>query len=105
MINHDFSIKNKHENLLNEFFVFRRHFNSVNKRFLHTGFASYMEYAGVDNIKPDWKIMRDFIVKDVLRAMGTDSSRYTHPLSQPVTNSHQIEEMFDDISYEKGWFC
>ena len=46
--------------------------------------------------------MGDFVVDQVLVGMATDSSRYTHPISVRVSNSQQIKEMFDPISYNKG---
>jgi len=32
---------------------------------LNEGFASYLEYEGVDNIHPEWKIVRDFRQKHI----------------------------------------
>ena len=61
-----------------------------------------MQFQGVDKVYPDWEIMSQFAVKSVLPAMTFDSFNHTHPLSRAVTNSRQIAEMFDSISYEKG---
>jgi len=61
-----------------------------------------MQYKGVDHIKPSWDIMSEIVTSEVLPAMYTDSSHFTHPITVPVTNTRQIQEMFDAISYSKG---
>ena len=67
-----------------------------------SGFASYMEFEGVNHIRPQWDVMSEIVTSKVLKAMDTDTSHYTHPISVPVTNTRQIQEMFDAISYQKG---
>lgn len=35
--------------------------------------------------------------------MEVDSLSSSHPVSTPVENPTQIQEMFDDVSYDKVW--
>nr|XP_026693041.1 endoplasmic reticulum aminopeptidase 2-like isoform X4 [Ciona intestinalis] len=73
-----------------------------NDLWLNEGFASYMEFAGVNAVEPQWSIMSEFPLRHAMRAFSTDSSNFTHPITVNVTNSKEINEIFDNISYSKG---
>ena len=87
---------------------------------LNEGFASYVEYLGVEAIQPELKLLEQFVthdlqvgrlavshfllsnhlsLKDVLRIDALESS---HPISIPVKHPDEISEIFDRISYGKG---
>ena len=69
---------------------------------LNEGFASYVEYLGVDAVQPQLKLLEQFVVQslqDVFRIDGLESS---HPISIPVKHPDEISEIFDRISYGKG---
>ena len=42
-----------------------------------------------------------FVIDDLLYAMNLDSLTNSHPISIPVHNPNQINELFDRISYSK----
>uniref|UniRef100_A0A8D3BMU4 Aminopeptidase n=1 Tax=Scophthalmus maximus TaxID=52904 RepID=A0A8D3BMU4_SCOMX len=44
----------------------------------------------------------DFFLGKCFEAMEVDSLSSSHPVSTPVENPMQIQEMFDDVSYDKG---
>uniref|UniRef100_A0A667XAX7 Aminopeptidase n=1 Tax=Myripristis murdjan TaxID=586833 RepID=A0A667XAX7_9TELE len=44
----------------------------------------------------------DFFLGKCFEAMEVDSLSSSHPISTPVENPAQIQEMFDDVSYDKG---
>uniref|UniRef100_A0A672HTD0 Aminopeptidase n=1 Tax=Salarias fasciatus TaxID=181472 RepID=A0A672HTD0_SALFA len=44
----------------------------------------------------------DFFLGKCFEAMEVDSLSSSHPVSTPVENPTQIQEMFDDVSYDKG---
>ncbi len=69
---------------------------------LNEGFASFVEYLGVESTEPKFQIMKQFYEDTVSRALTFDSSAYTHPISAKVTNPSEIEQLFDAISYSKG---
>ncbi|CAH1155226.1 unnamed protein product [Phaedon cochleariae] len=69
---------------------------------LKEGFATYMEYKGVDYAQPTWRIEDEFLPCETERAMAADALASSRPISFEVKNSRQIRQTFDDISYAKG---
>lgn len=43
----------------------------------------------------------DYFLGKCFEAMEVDSLSSSHPVSTPVENPSQIQEMFDDVSYDK----
>ncbi|XP_053387798.1 aminopeptidase N-like [Mercenaria mercenaria] len=68
---------------------------------LNEGFATYMQYMGVDHVHPEWKMFEQFVVdlQDVFNIDGLISS---HPVYVPVAHPNEINAIFDKISYAKG---
>jgi puromycin-sensitive aminopeptidase len=73
-----------------------------NDLWLNEGFASWIEYKAVDHLFPEWDMWTQFISADVAPAMGLDGLRNTHPIEAEVKSPHDINELFDAISYSKG---
>ncbi|KAL8604516.1 hypothetical protein ACOMHN_015800 [Nucella lapillus] len=73
-----------------------------NDLWLNEGFASFMEYIGVDSMKPDWDMMSQFLITDAQPVMGMDARVASHPIIMPVNSPNKINEIFDQISYNKG---
>lgn len=69
---------------------------------LNEGFASYMEYVGVNFLHPEWNMWEQFAVLDHNKAMRLDSLENTHPIQAKIKNIEQITEIFDEVSYSKG---
>ncbi|XP_066252731.1 aminopeptidase N-like isoform X1 [Euwallacea similis] len=69
---------------------------------LKEGFATYLQYLGVDHAEPSWRIMEEFLPSEIERAMSFDGQESSLSISFPVQNSAQIKQAFDDISYAKG---
>lgn len=69
---------------------------------LNEGFASYVEYLGVDAVHPEWETLNRDFVSDLHSVMEMDSLGSSHPVSVPVSNPDQIATIFDKISYQKG---
>lgn len=72
-----------------------------NDLWLNEGFAKFMEYISVDITYPELQV-DDFFLGKCFEAMEVDSLSSSHPVSSPVENPTQIQEMFDDVSYDKG---
>ncbi|XP_053945390.1 glutamyl aminopeptidase-like isoform X2 [Anastrepha ludens] len=73
-----------------------------NDLWLNEGFASYIEYKGVNKMHPEWDMLDQFIVADLHGVLDYDSSLASHPIVQTVESPAQITELFDTITYSKG---
>ncbi|CAH0559336.1 unnamed protein product [Brassicogethes aeneus] len=69
---------------------------------LNEGFASYIEYKGVDHVHPDWGMLDQFLVDDLHAVLSLDATLGSHPIIVKVETPDQITEVFDTISYNKG---
>lgn len=69
---------------------------------LNEGFASYVEYIGVDHVEPQWRMLDQFVVEEVQNVFKMDALSSSHQISIPVNNPDEISEIFDHISYAKG---
>jgi tricorn protease interacting factor F2/3 len=73
-----------------------------NDLWLNESFATFMAYKVMDSSFPQWRVWEDFLRAETSEAMVRDSLRNTHPIEVEVTSPGQIEEIFDEISYNKG---
>lgn len=69
---------------------------------LNEGFASYVEYLGVNDVHPEWKMDEQFVQEDLQDVFDLDCLKTSHPISLPVRHPDEINEIFDRISYAKG---
>ncbi|RVE44190.1 hypothetical protein evm_011145 [Chilo suppressalis] len=68
---------------------------------LNEGFATYIEYVGVDYIEPKWNMFESF-VRDKMDLLRSDALKNTSPVSRKVIDASEISQKFDEISYNKG---
>ncbi|EZA48634.1 aminopeptidase N isoform X2 [Ooceraea biroi] len=69
---------------------------------LNEGFASYVEYIGMNAVEPTWKVLEQFVVHDLQNVFALDALESSHPISIVVGHPDEISEIFDKISYGKG---
>jgi glutamyl aminopeptidase len=69
---------------------------------LNEGFASYIEFKGINAAWPDWKMEDQFTVDTMHNIMGLDATLGSHPIVIGVETPDQITEIFDGITYNKG---
>lgn len=69
---------------------------------LNEGFASYVEYLGVEAVEPEMKLLDQFVTNDLQTVMQMDALDSSHPVSVEVEHPHEIADIFDGISYQKG---
>ena len=72
-----------------------------NDLWLNEGFASFMEFIGVNHTQPEWKMMEQSILENFQRAMHEDQLTNSHPIMAEVKDPAQINSLFDSISYDK----
>ncbi|KAI5638660.1 peptidase family m1 domain-containing protein [Phthorimaea operculella] len=68
---------------------------------LNEGFATYVEYLGVDQIEPGWN-MFEYFTRDMFDLLRSDALKNTSPVSRRVVDASEIGQKFDEISYTKG---
>jgi puromycin-sensitive aminopeptidase len=69
---------------------------------LNEGFASWVEYLAVDHLFPEWNMWTQFVTDDYAHARDLDALDNTHPVEVEVYHPHEVDEIFDAISYQKG---
>jgi len=60
-----------------------------------------MSTKALESYKPEWHPW-DIFVKDRAAALASDSLASTHPIYTAVNDPSEAEEMFDEITYDKG---
>ncbi|XP_046689288.1 LOW QUALITY PROTEIN: endoplasmic reticulum aminopeptidase 2-like [Homalodisca vitripennis] len=73
-----------------------------NDLWLNEGFASFLEYLGVDHVMPGWNMMEQFVLEKTQPGLNLDALTSSHPISVSVHDPTEIEAIFDTISYSKG---
>ncbi|XP_061399840.1 glutamyl aminopeptidase-like [Musca vetustissima] len=73
-----------------------------NDLWLNEGFATHIQYKGVNHVHPNWDMLDQFIISELHGVMKLDSTLASHPIVLTVENPNQITELFDSITYSKG---
>ncbi|MEM3841435.1 MAG: M1 family metallopeptidase, partial [Candidatus Micrarchaeaceae archaeon] len=73
-----------------------------NDLWLNESFATLMSYKAVSAVFPEWDIEKKFLIDTFKSAFASDQLASTHPVSVEVRSPGEIDEIFDNISYEKG---
>jgi tricorn protease interacting factor F2/3 len=69
---------------------------------LNESFATFMACKAVDSVFPGWKMSDQYLIDTVSSALSSDQLISTHPINVHVKKPAEIEQIFDDISYDKG---
>jgi len=69
---------------------------------LNEGFATYMSYAALAKLFPQWQMWTQFVYQDLGAALKLDALKTTHPIEVDVHHPSEIDEIFDAVSYDKG---
>lgn len=69
---------------------------------LNEGYASFVEFLCVHKLFPEYDIWTQFVTDMYTRALELDSLKNSHPVEVPVGHPSEIDEIFDEISYNKG---
>ncbi|XP_014206049.1 puromycin-sensitive aminopeptidase [Copidosoma floridanum] len=69
---------------------------------LKEGYASFLEFLCVDLLFPEYDIWTQFVTDMYTTALELDALKNSHAIEVPVGHPDEIDEIFDDISYNKG---
>nr|XP_023023668.1 aminopeptidase N-like isoform X1 [Leptinotarsa decemlineata] len=69
---------------------------------LNEGFATYMASLAVEELFPQWNSLQEEAADNLLGVFSFDSLMTSHPVSVPIGDPKEIDEIFDTISYKKG---
>ena len=56
----------------------------------------------MDHLFPEYDIWTQFVSNTYIRALELDGLKNSHPIEVPVGHPSEVDEIFDDISYNKG---
>ncbi|MDE1834443.1 MAG: M1 family metallopeptidase, partial [Candidatus Micrarchaeota archaeon] len=73
-----------------------------NDLWLNESFATFMASKAMDKVFPEWKVKIEYISDTIATAFGADQLKSTHPISVDVKSPTEVDQLFDEISYEKG---
>jgi len=65
-------------------------------------FASWIEFLAVDYVYPEFDIWTQFVSDILATCMIPDALHNSHPIETAIRKPMEIDEIFDDITYEKG---
>lgn len=69
---------------------------------LNEGYASFSEFLCTHYLFPEFDIWTQFVTDMYTQALDLDSLKSSHPVEVEVRHSNEIDEIFDEISYNKG---
>ena len=65
-------------------------------------FATWIQHLAVDHVYPEYDIWTQFVSDVLATCMIPDALYNSHPIEMPIKKPTEINEIFDDITYEKG---
>ena len=69
---------------------------------LKEGFATCMSWIAADKFFPEWHVWEDYVSETLQVALALDSLESSHPVELVIQDPSEVNQIFDDISYEKG---
>ncbi|XP_033735696.1 endoplasmic reticulum aminopeptidase 2-like [Pecten maximus] len=69
---------------------------------LNEGFATFIEYLGVNKTDPSFTMMDRFVQNEMIKSMAYDCEGNSHPITVTVSDPSAVGTLFDSISYGKG---
>ncbi len=69
---------------------------------LNESFATFMSYKAVHALYPEWDVPLQYFEDTIADALSADQLESTHPINVHVKTPGDVDEIFDQISYDKG---
>ncbi len=73
-----------------------------NDLWLNESFATFMSFKAMDAVFPSWNMRAQYLDDTISVAFSADQLKSTHPISVEVRAPSEIDQIFDEISYDKG---
>lgn len=70
--------------------------------FLKEGFAVYFSDVGISDVYPAWNVMDQFATRYMHSVFDDDGLVTSHPVYKELSDTTDIRQVFDSISYTKG---
>ncbi|XP_065352034.1 aminopeptidase N-like [Cloeon dipterum] len=70
---------------------------------LNEGFAVYVQVLGTDHVQPSINYPDSKAVSSLLDIFSKDSLKSSHPVSNNIQHPSEIWQLFDDITFAKGY--
>ncbi|KAG0651089.1 Aminopeptidase 2 [Hyphodiscus hymeniophilus] len=69
---------------------------------LNESFADWAELYAWETLDPSWQMWLQYAVGGYQEGLVSYSNKASHPIEVPVNKATEINQIFDDISYNKG---
>lgn len=69
---------------------------------LNEGFATWAEIQSWQTLEPGWYSWQKYVAGGYQLALELDAYKSSHPIEMPIKKASDINQIFDNISYEKG---
>jgi len=69
---------------------------------LNEGFAAWIENLSVDHFFKEFDMWTQFVAETLTPALTLDALKSSHPIQVEVGDPKEVDEIFDNISYNKG---
>ena len=73
-----------------------------NDLWLNESFATFMAYKAMDHFWKEWDVWAMYLSDTVIQGMKLDSLSASHPIQVDIKDVSEIDEIFDEITYDKG---
>ncbi len=69
---------------------------------LNESFATFIAYKALEKFFPEWQVWEYYIYTETIEGLRADGLKNTHPIKVEIKNIAESQEIFDEISYNKG---
>ncbi|XP_070178504.1 uncharacterized protein [Littorina saxatilis] len=69
---------------------------------LNEAFASWWDVYVTAQVFPEWRVLDEWVSKDVHNVMDSDALATSHPMTADVQTPAEVNAIFDGVTYNKG---
>ncbi|KAK6617703.1 hypothetical protein RUM44_005291 [Polyplax serrata] len=75
-----------------------------NQIWLSEGFSNFFEIVAADHVQPNWDLKTTSVIFAYLKVFSLDALHSSHPLVPKFNEPNELNDIFDSISYQKGFY-